>query len=212
VEAPSTLGIDVRFTDRVAILARTDAHQRFTTANPQGQNYVARLNLPTAVGPIAIPDGWASVDATAGGTTFRFVTTHLSGIANPIQVAQGTELLGVLGQTTLPVVLVGDFNSSATPAGLDATPTYGNLVAGGLVDAWAATQSGKTGYTCCQHVPDLLNPVSTLSERIDFVFVRGSVRPEQVERVGYEQEDRTPSGLWPSDHAGVVARLTLRQE
>ncbi len=143
MEAPSTLGIDVRFTDRVAILARTDAHQRFTTANPQGQNYVARLNLPTAVGPIAIPDGWASVDATAGGTTFRFVTTHLSGIANPIQVAQGTELLGVLGQTTLPVVLVGDFNSSATPAGLDATPTYGNLVAGGLVDAWAATHARR---------------------------------------------------------------------
>ena len=34
----------------------------------------------------------------------------------------------------------------------------------------------------------------------------------EFERVGYEQEDRTPSGLWPSDHAGVVARLTLRQE
>jgi hypothetical protein len=28
---------------------------------------------------------------------------------------------------------------------------------------------------------------------------------------GVDQEDRTPSGLWPSDHAGVVARLRFDQ-
>ncbi len=26
-------------------------------------------------------------------------------------------------------------------------------------------------------------------------------------RIGHEVEDMTPSGLWPSDHAGVVAKV-----
>jgi hypothetical protein len=30
-----------------------------------------------------------------------------------------------------------------------------------------------------------------------------------VEVLGEELEDRTPTGLWPSDHAGVVAPLHL---
>jgi len=30
--------------------------------------------------------------------------------------------------------------------------------------------------------------------------------------VGDESADRTPSGLWPSDHAGVVASLTLSRQ
>jgi hypothetical protein len=30
-----------------------------------------------------------------------------------------------------------------------------------------------------------------------------------AEVLGEELEDRTPAGLWPSDHAGVVATLHL---
>ena len=51
------------------------------------------------------------------------------------------------------------------------------------------------------------NPVSKLDERIDYVFVRDAdVRECRV--VGDQPEDRTrPGGIWPSDHAGVVARI-----
>jgi hypothetical protein len=30
-----------------------------------------------------------------------------------------------------------------------------------------------------------------------------------AEGIGEDLEDRTPTGLWPSDHAGVVATLHL---
>ena len=33
--------------------------------------------------------------------------------------------------------------------------------------------------------------------------------PTSVDVVGEEPADRTASGLWPSDHAGVIATLTL---
>jgi hypothetical protein len=44
--------------------------------------------------------------------------------------------------------------------------------------------------------------------------VRAPVRRivEEVRVVGDRRGDRTPSGLWPSDHAGVVAVLTLDEE
>ncbi len=210
VEAPSTLGIDVRFTDRVAILARTGSGHDLALSNPQHQNFVARLVLNTAAGPVVVTDGWASVDASDGFTQFRFVTTHLSGIAPPIQVLEGNELLAGPANTSLPVIVTGDFNSSATPGGVDATPTYANMVAGGLQDAWAVVSPGDPGLTCCQRVPDLLNPTSTLSERIDFVFEHGAIRPLEAHLVGASQQDRTPSGLWPSDHAGIAASLKLR--
>jgi len=29
--------------------------------------------------------------------------------------------------------------------------------------------------------------------------------------VGEEAEDKTPSGLWPSDHAGVEAKLSFER-
>jgi hypothetical protein len=42
--------------------------------------------------------------------------------------------------------------------------------------------------------------------KVDLVLVRGGVRPLLDVLVGNKtSQDLTPSGLWPSDHAGVVA-------
>jgi endonuclease/exonuclease/phosphatase family metal-dependent hydrolase len=101
-------------------------------------------------------------------------------------------------QTPLPVVLVGDMNSGP---GSD-VGAYDILTGGGLADV------GGTGLTCC-HANDLRNPDATLTKRIDLVFARGGFRPVSAEVVGNEPADRIAGGLWPSDHAGVVATLKL---
>ncbi len=62
------------------------------------------------------------------------------------------------------------------------------------------------GYTCCQNA-NLLNPTSLLNERLDLILFRGPFAVSDVVLVGDDPADKTPSGLWPSDHAGVVARL-----
>jgi len=49
-----------------------------------------------------------------------------------------------------------------------------------------------------------------MSHRIDLVQFRGPFTVEDVQVVGASPADRVPLGLWPSDHAGVVATLTLR--
>ena len=75
------------------------------------------------------------------------------------------------------------------------------------------------GYTANQDA-DLLNAESKLFHRIDHVLFRDDFTADgrpfrgsvHAERLGQEQDDRTPAGLWPSDHAGVLTTLrTSRQ-
>lgn len=213
VEVPVFTGVDgqghptfddVRLTDRDAVLARADVDY----TNPQHAKYQAFI--PLSLGPLqsGVYEGWASVDATIGGRTYRFVSTHLEAqLAVPVQVAQAQELLGMLQSETRPTILVGDFNSDVLGhvAGT-ATPSYGLITDAGFRDSWVQPPQDVLGPTCCER-DDLLNPAPTLDQRIDFVFSRylpdGAI-PIRHEVLGDRESDRTPGGLWPSDHAGVV--------
>ncbi|MFF5446448.1 endonuclease/exonuclease/phosphatase family protein [Streptomyces sp. NPDC012888] len=210
---------DIRLTDRDVLLARTDlpAHQ-FSVANAQAARFQASLSVcRPALGcppgpPLELRRGWVSADATLHGRTTRVVTTHLEPVAPAVQEAQTAELLAGPLNTTLPTVLLGDLNSAAGGVGATpgtATQSHARLVAAGFTDAWTATHPRGPGFTCCQ-AADLRNTTSTLSQRIDYVLYRGKIKALAVHRVGESPADRTPSGLWPSDHAGVSALLALR--
>jgi endonuclease/exonuclease/phosphatase family metal-dependent hydrolase len=212
VEAPSTLGIDVRVTDRNVVLARTDLPAtQFQVMGVLTGNFANQLVVPTVLGvSIPVPRGWISVDAKIRGTTYRFITTHLEASAPPIQIEQGRELLQEPANTILPVVIAGDLNSAAS-GGPDPNTTYDHLIAAGFTDAWALKRLPDQGFTWPLHVEDpytfVLPP--PLSERIDLVLVRNNIRVLGVERVGFTAVALSPSGLWPSDHAAVTAQLQM---
>jgi endonuclease/exonuclease/phosphatase family metal-dependent hydrolase len=207
-ELPAGLppAFDVRLTDRVVVLVRRDGRgRRLHVSEPRTGHYAAALTVPTVGGPITLKRGWASVTVRAHGRSFRFITTHLEAFSAPVQVAQGDELARRPAAGPLPVVLVGDFNSRADGSG---TPTYANLVAAGFADAWSEARPGEPGLTCC-HGVDLREPEPRLVSRIDLVLTSGGFRSVSADVVGDESGDRTTGGLWPSDHAGVVATLRL---
>lgn len=214
VEAPGLFPTgfkDVRLTQREVILARRDGALKLS--NAQGGQYAARITIPTAIGvPVALPWAWASVDGTFHGRSFRFATTHLDPISGAAQQAQANEFLAGPGNTTLPIIWVGDFNSDAEGTVITgvphATATYGNVIAAGFTDAWRAKHPANHGFTCCQ-ATNLLNPTSELDVRVDLVLTRGPFDARDASIVGDEVTDRLPSGLWPSDHAGVVVSLDL---
>lgn len=158
--------------------------------------------------------------------------------ANFFQFAQALELTQTLdGMASLVsdeiLVVVGDLNSDPAdgatadcllPPDFDTVgpcPTpYATMVDSGFMDTWTLRNGrADAGFTCCQQ--DLLmNPDSWLDERIDHVWVRppraGAQGPHfmngvHVTVLGTREEDRTIDGLWPSDHAGVVAGMTMRQ-
>jgi endonuclease/exonuclease/phosphatase family metal-dependent hydrolase len=210
---------DIRLTDRDVILARTDLPtSQLKLSNVQTANFHTNASLPIGdTGQfVTISRGWGSVDVTSGGHKFRFINTHLEQEGpfsdhpfNQVQVAQGNEILSGPANTSLPVILVGDYNSRADGAG---TPTYSNLTGAGLTDAWSVTHPGELGNTFGYE--PLLNTTVELTQRLDLVLFRGSLSDSlsavNSDVVGDDpDEDRTPSGLWPSDHAGVVATLRV---
>jgi endonuclease/exonuclease/phosphatase (EEP) superfamily protein YafD len=203
---PSSGGfMGVRFTEGLALLARTDLPtSQLQLANPQQGAYQAAITLQTIIGPVTIGSGWLSVDATTGGSTLRFITTHLSAItlAFGAQAQQMQELLAGPATTTLPIVIAGDFN---TPPGGTA---YNEAESAGFTDEWAEG-NGDAGYTGFQVLPTITNPTSNLSVRIDYVLGRGKIAPQALSLMGSTPSARTPSGLWPSDHAGLVATLKI---
>jgi hypothetical protein len=104
---------------------------------------------------------------------------------------------------------VGDFNDETF---FEQTAVYAHITAAGFADAWAVGGSGP-GFTCCQQ-EDLSNATSQLTSRIDLVFFDRLIRLIDVDIVGEDPADRVESAaaggkIWPSDHAGVAARLEL---
>jgi endonuclease/exonuclease/phosphatase family metal-dependent hydrolase len=209
---------DLRHTDRVITLIRNDGMSGLKVLGTNSGHFQRNCTLPSALGPIKILRGWTSVDLSIRGKAVRFINTHLDGDCSDfdptIQLAQAQEILqGPVKEARdqgLPVILLGDLNSKADGTG---TPTYANLLKPkvGFVDAWTEGGSGE-GLTCCQDA-NLLNPQSNLEDRRDFVLVgRGPFQVIDAQVVGADPADRTLSGLWPSDHAGVVAELRLPPE
>ena len=208
---PSGL-FDVRFTDRVVLLARTDLTQNeFEVGNVVAQHFSTVLSVPTAtLGLITIPRGYIAADVERCGQTFRLITAHLEsfeeqlGLPFPFfRFAQATELLQGPAATTLPVVLAGDFNADAENP---FDPIYQLLLSGGFFDAWKQTSPQNAGFTWPLFLETPFIYTSPF-QRIDLVLTRGSITAEKAELVG--DRDITAQSPMPSDHAGVVATLKL---
>lgn len=195
---------DLRFTDRTVILARRHPPgPRVHTSNIQTKTFDQNVMLPILGGVVATRKGWLSVDVQLRGRKFRFITAHLQPGVDPIQEAQAAEIVAGPANTGLPVIFVCDCNSPADGSG---SSTYDDLVDAGFADAWAPRFLGDPGSTCCQDA-DLRNEPSALSERLDLVLFKGPFAVTDVDIVGDDPADKTPSLLWPSDHAGVVGKL-----
>ncbi len=198
----------VTLLDRDVILARSDVPPaQLTVLHEETGLFDAALELPVLTQQLRIERGWNLVDVRVRNRTFRFVNSHLEAFdpGEVIRIQQAQELVDGPLATDLPVVLLGDFNSDAETNGL----AYEILTdEGGFEDAWRTANPGDPGLTCC-HEADLRNEVVDLRSRIDLILVRDGVRVRELERVGVDPAMRTPSGLWPSDHAGVVGRLMI---
>ena len=189
---------DIRLTDYDVILTRADV----TVSRPTTVNFTNIFSVEALF--LEVQRGYVAIDATISGTTYRVVNTHLESFVQDVRVAQMQELIADFDSETLPIIMLGDFNTLA-PDGA----AYQMLLAAGYVDTWQLDSEG-TGYTCCQDKA-LQNEASEHYERIDQIFVRNLELPTQIltRTIGDTPSERLPSGLWPSDHAGVVAHLAF---
>jgi endonuclease/exonuclease/phosphatase family metal-dependent hydrolase len=145
---------------------------------------------------------------------------------------QMQELLGTIGLIqgagAKPLIMVGDFNSSPDdvegigilphPDGdipIKYIPPYMQAVNAGYLDTWRLQKKYDDGFTSGfdEYVSD---PFDELTSRIDLVFLSPldlTLDKTLCDIVGNEISDMVPNTnapgyyLWPSDHAGVVAKI-----
>jgi endonuclease/exonuclease/phosphatase family metal-dependent hydrolase len=201
----------LRANGRNILLARSDETD-LQISNPQTASFHTLLQIPDPLlGNPTIVRGWGSVDVALHGQNFRFIVTHLE---NPIpQIpesylllqAQAKELSDVPANTSLPIILVGDFNAIANEPADPSNATYQEMLNLGFGDAWAERTPPRPGLTW-----PLLNSstTDTATQRIDFVFYRGLLNPLVTSLAGDMKNDRV-DGMWPSDHAGLRALLQV---
>lgn len=220
---------DLRLVDSVVILARSDlSATQVSYVNPQGGTFQNSVTFsPTVIGPITVHRGWNAVDVNWGQSEFRFVNMCLETPVFPVQQAlQGLEVLVGPAWTSKPVILVGDSNSDGSAPGGPNSLTYSMLTADftnfwifgrNLYDAWNETHTSDPGYTWGND-PDLKNsqpmtyaPFGMGPYRMDLILHRDAFQATSMSRLGVDAQTRNALGMWPSDHAGVVATLAIKQ-
>ena len=201
--------LDGRLTMRDVILAKKGSTVR--TGETDGAHFT-RMFIPRIGGvfPIPVERGWVSTEVTVGGssTEFRFVNTHLEAFGeDTIREAQAMELFAPGGplDTDKQVILAGDLNSGTEARhnihGTDQL-AFSALLGFGMTDNGAI-------QSCCYS--DLFDPTQVFDHTVDHVLTKPGLVTRNAFVTGNDPAERTPSGLWPSDHGGVVSTLELKK-
>jgi endonuclease/exonuclease/phosphatase family metal-dependent hydrolase len=225
VEAPSFTGSpfdetmggsrrDVRLTMHDVILVRDNGSLRVTDTHDE--IFAHNLALPVAGMVFGFDRGYQWADVRAGGQSFRFVNTHLEAFSSDLALAQADQMLTEATSTTTSTVIACDCNSDPLNDSIKPDDTFPHkapyeLITGTYTDQWLQWAPAEEGWT--SGLNELVDEEpATWTHRIDMIFGRtASGAPLGVDRgevTGTELTDRDPAtGLWPSDHAGVVLRL-----
>jgi endonuclease/exonuclease/phosphatase family metal-dependent hydrolase len=200
--------LDARLTMRDVILARKGVKTGKVRKGHYKERYVANVS------GVELPAdrGWLWTNARVGEAKFRFVNTHLEAFGDPkIREAQAKELIRKALRGKGQRVLVGDLNSGLPKrhkVGPGLTDSPDDPLAFKALKRFGMKDRGAV-QSCCY--PSLLNDPSFMFDHtVDHVLVKPGVkRAGKAFVTGDDPGQMTPSGLWPSDHGGVVSTLRL---
>ncbi len=164
---------------------------------------------PKIGGLITLPvdRGWTSVEASVGKRKFRFVNTHLEAFGDPkIREAQAKELTKGPLKTKTQVVLVGDLNSGVRRH--NEPEKRGDDLAFKALDRFGFKDNGAR-QSCC--FDSLFDANATFDHTVDHVLTKPGLTTTRASVTGHDAGERTPSGLWPSDHGGVISQVRLKR-
>ena len=201
--------LDARLTMRDVILAREGVKTGKVRKGHYEERYVANVS------GVELPAdrGWLWTPARVGEARFRFVNTHLEAFGDPrIREAQAKELIRKALRGKGQRVLVGDLNSGLPKPhriGAGLTDSRNDPLAFKALKKFGMKDRGAV-HSCCFPSP-LNDPGYEFDHTVDHVLVKPKVkRAGRAFVTGGDPDQMTPSGLWPSDHGGVVSTLRLR--
>lgn len=227
VEAPSFTGSpfdgtisadarDIRLTMRDVVLMHVE--DGLTDIADGDQIYTHNLVVTAAGASFRFDRGYQWVDVRSGVTNLRFINTHLEAFSSDLALAQASEMLTATAEDR-PTVLVCDCNSDPLNSSIKPNDTVPHKApyelitgSGGFTDEWLEWAPAEEGWT--SGLSELVNDPTAdgFDHRIDMVFGRtatgAALTVDRGQVTGTDVADRDPAtGLWPSDHGGVVLRL-----
>ena len=104
------------------------------------------------------------------------------------------------------MILVGDINSGVGRHNEPERP--GDDLAFRTLTGFGMKDNGAV-QSCCYS--DLFDPNAIFDHTVDHVLTKPGLKTRRAFVTGDDREQRTASGLWPSDHGGVVSTLRLRK-
>ena len=103
------------------------------------------------------------------------------------------------------MILVGDLNSGIARHNEPEQP--GDDLAFKALAGFGMKDNGAV-QSCCYS--SLFDPALTFDHTVDHVLTKPGLKTTRAFVTGNKASERTPSGLWPSDHGGVVSTLRLK--
>ncbi len=205
--------VNGRLTMRDVILARVGAG--VVTSNPKGGNFAHPLVVKVAGSTeVSVTRGWTSVDAKVRGSKkLHFVNSHLEAfddetLVPSIRAQQAAELVEPGGPATssLPVVLLGDFNSDVKT---EVKPGDGQAYRV-LTGAGFRERREPKPNTCCISTSYDLKTGGGKAEfnhTVDHVMTDA---PKKIKLISSTVTGlKKTNGYWDSDHAGVFSSLSF---
>ena len=211
---------------RDVILARKGSKVKPMKKSVQMDHYDTTFTADVGGAMVTADRGWLSVEAKykknkkTKPLKFRFVNTHLEAFGDPtIKEAQAKELTKKGGplKTNKRAILVGDLNSGLLhphqvgDAGNSGTD--GDQLAFKALKAFGMKDYGSGDEYTSGYGPALMIDEPPFDHTIDHVLANKKAKAKLIKAyvTGDDPDEITPSGLWPSDHGGVVSKLKLRK-
>jgi endonuclease/exonuclease/phosphatase family metal-dependent hydrolase len=164
--------------------------------NRRARKFGSQFVFPSpTLGPTATNRGFGAVDLTVADATFRVVNTHLEAYSADIRADQAREPVRGPLRSPRPVVLAGDLNSQRTQPSPEGD-AYDAIVGARFVER-------RSPRFNCWFNDDL--KTGRWDHNIDFLMTKPRLRLLRSYLTGNRR--KTPSGLWASDHGGIVSRL-----
>jgi hypothetical protein len=198
-QLPDATGEQIGLTDQTVILVNAGIWGRDFHLGHRAAGVFAARRTATIGGAsgttLSVEGTWASVNLINDPNPYHsvhLVTADLDPVDPNVNAAQGAELIAGPLRTSMPVILAGDF-------GFLNQASYQEITQDNYSDTWLRYRAFDPGLTGTE--PSLSDPVRSFQARTDFVFIKVLL--------GTGPSDRTLTGLWPSDHAGVAVSLNL---
>ncbi len=222
--------VDVRLTMRDVILMRQGSGLKILDS--QERSFKDAMVIPPVAGKtFDFRRGyqWVDVKKKKKGKTkaakFRFINSHFEAFSSDIAYAQAQEVVNGPGSYKGNTIFVCDCNSDPHLGTIKSAQgdtkrhwaPYFFLTSqkGRFHDTWLQIREPHEGWT--SGLTETVNDETAagFDHRIDMVFARSKddrrLKALAGTTTGNDLSDRDPTtGLWPSDHAGVVMKLRLR--